>query len=225
MKSSQIALNSYFLLCVLSTIANFLGNDTLLLLTKPLIIPVLFFYYYFKVSKVNLLLSLLLFFSFLGDSIGLLNFDSEIQYILYPFFVCNLIIIFICIRHLEKFKFNIFNIFSIILMFIFLAYLWLSVVDLFEYYDSSLRNKVEIYGTSLFLVVFLASYNLICKVSTANLNMLIFSTCIIISDIFYISYNFQNQLILLNSIHFIAQIFSYYFVVKFFLNKRSQSLF
>lgn len=221
MKPSQIALNIFFLMCVLSIIANFLGNEILLMLTKPIVVPSLFFYYFFKVSKVDFWLCFLLFFSFIGDSIGLLNFDDEINYILYPFFVANLILIIVCIKYFEKFKFNFFNMLSIILVFCFLVYLWLSVVDLFDSYDFSVRNKVEIYGVSLFLLAFLASYNLIWKVNTANINMVICAACLLVSDVFYATYNFQNQLIVLNNIHFIAQILSYYFIVQFFLNKNN----
>jgi len=55
MKTSKIALITYFVCCFIAIIADIFRLEGLTLFTIPLIIPALFFYYYIETKKVNIL--------------------------------------------------------------------------------------------------------------------------------------------------------------------------
>ena len=158
---------------------------------------------------------------FIGDSIGIMNFDKEVYYILVPFFIGNLVLLAMVFQNLERFKFKIFNIASLVILVVFVGYLWYSIVDLFLFHELLIRILIIIYGGLLFFVTVLAGYNLIWKMNNANLFLGIGVTCIVVSDSFYIVYNYQTQLVVLDVLHFLAQVLSYYFVTKYVLTNEA----
>jgi len=222
MKTSKIALFANMTCCFLAIIAGIFKLDTLSLFSIPLIIPFLFFYYYIETTKISVLVSLFLLFNFIGDSMGLMNFENEIYYILPPFFLSNLIMIFLMIKNIEKFKFSIFNCIALTIITISLFYFWNAIVNLFSFNENNIQLKIAIYGFSLIFLAVLASYNVIWRVSNSNIFLMVSATCVLISDIFYVVFNFQNQLIVLNYIHFACQIFSYFFFIKYVLSKEKE---
>ena len=217
MKTSKIALIIYTICCVLAIIADVFRLEALKLFTIPLIIPALFFYYFIEIKKLNFLICLFFLFNFIGDAIGIMNFDNEIKFIMFPFFISNTIIVFLMFKNLEKFKFNFLNIVSLLIIGSFLFYVWLFVIDLFTFSEGSIKIQVIVFGFSLFSMIFLASYNTIWRINISNLYLMVYGTCVLISDVFYITFNFQNQLVILDYIHFTCQIFSYFFFVKYIL--------
>ena len=93
MKTSRVALIIYFICCFLAVVADVLRNETLNLISLPFIIPAISFYYLVETKSKNYLLLLFLLCCFIGDSIGLMNFDNEVYYILVPFFIANLVLL------------------------------------------------------------------------------------------------------------------------------------
>ncbi len=172
MKISKIALIVYFLSCILAIFSIIFEIDALLLVSFPLIIPSVSFYYFVKVKKINFLLCIYLICNFIGESIGMMNFDDEIYYILVPFFLSNIILILMLLKYFEKFKFKIFNIISILIVAGVLIFLWNSIMDIFYFYENGLRLRIFIFAIPLFLVAFIASYNIIWRINNINLFML-----------------------------------------------------
>ena len=109
MKTSKIVLIVYLTCCFLALVGDVFKLDSLQLFTIPLILPSLTFYYFLESKKINFLICLFLALNFIGDSIALMNFDNEINYILVPFFLSNIVMIYIMMRNLERFKFNFIN--------------------------------------------------------------------------------------------------------------------
>lgn len=221
MKASKVALIIYFLCCFLAVLADILRNETLKLVSLPLVIPAISFYYLIETKNKYYLLLLFLFCCFIGDSIGIMNFKNEVYYILVPFFIGNLLLLRMTFQNLERFKFKIFNVLSFIILVLFVGYLWYSIVDLFLFHELLIRILIIIYGGLLFFVTVIAGYNLIWKMNNANLFIGIGVTCIIVSDCFYIVYNYQTQLVVLDVLHFLAQVVSYYFITKYELTKEA----
>lgn len=219
MKTSKIALIVYVSSSILAVIADFIKENSLLLLAVAFIIPSLAFYYIVECKKISFLLCGILAANFIGDSLGLMDFDNEINYLVIPFFISNILLVLLMLQNLEKFKFRILNLISLMILGIFLGFLWYAVVDLFAFENDLIRTAIKVFGVSLFFLAFFASYNVIWRVSIPNLFLMIGATCIMISDIFYVLFNFQNQLFLIDTIHFTAQMFSYYFIVKYVLMK------
>jgi YhhN family len=224
MKFSKVALILYFLCCFIAVLGSFFRDDTLKLISIPIIIPSITFFYLIETQKRNYLLLLFLMCCFVGDALGIMNFENEVYYIIVPFFLANLVLLAMILSKLERFKFKIFNILSLLGLIVLIGYMWFSIVDLFIFHEGIIKILITIYGGLLFFVAILAGYNLIWKMNNTNLFVLIGVTCILISDIFYIVYNFQTQLFVLNVLHFLAQVLSYYFIAKYVLIKEVSNI-
>ncbi len=224
MKTNKIALIAYLSCCFLAIVSNIFKLEWLKLFTLPLVLPALFFYYFTEAKKVNILICLFLLSNFIGDSLGLLNFENELYYIIPPFFISNLLMVIVLIKNIEKVKFNLFNAILLIIIGLFLIYLLSLFLELFSIEESILQIQVEVFGIVLIILVLLASYNIIWKISNSNLFLMMCVSCVLISDIFYLIFNFQNQLFVLNSIHFACQLFSYFFFIKYVLLREQKLL-
>ncbi|MEC4003804.1 hypothetical protein OX283_003985 [Flavobacterium sp. SUN052] len=224
MKTSKIALIVNLACCFLAIIGDIFKLDSLQLFTIPIIIPALAFYYYVETKKISILVCLYLLSNFIGDSIAIMNFDDELKYILLPFFMSNIIMIVIMIINLEKFKLNFINIIAISIVISFLGYMWKIVVELFNFSEGSLQIQVAVFGFSLLLLATLATYNIVWRINNSNLFLMVSSSCVLVSDVFYMIYNFQNQLVVLDSIHFACQMVSYFFFIKYILLKEERTI-
>lgn len=221
MRISKTALITYFIFTIIAIIANIVRNHSLLLVSKPFIVPTIYFYYFVTSKKVDVTFSAAIGFSFLGEAIGIMNFSDEIYYMLFPFFVSNIILFVMSAKSLKRAKFKIENIMVFIIVILFLLYLFWAIVDLFSDANVVLLLEILFYGTSLFLLSCVAIFKLITKMNSANLNLVLFIICLIISGIFYVIYNFKEKLIVLDIFHFILQMISYYFLVNYKLFKEN----
>lgn len=215
MRISKTALIAYFIFTVVAIIANILGSHSLLLISKPFIVPTIYFYYFVTTKKVDTLFSSAMAFSFMGEAIGIMNFSDEIYYMLFPFFVSNIILFVLSVKSLNKTNFKIENIVVFAMVIFLLLYLFWAIVDLFSDANMVLLLEILFYGTSLFILSCVAIFKLITKMNTSNLNLALFVICLIISGIFYVVYNFKEKLIVLDIIHFMLQMISYFFLVNF----------
>lgn len=224
MRTSKIALIVYFFCCIVAIIADIFKSDALMLFAIPLILPSLFFYYYGEINSINILVCLFLASNFIGDSIGLMDFEDELYYIIPPFFISNLLVVIILLKRLEKFKFNFFNVFSLTMIAVFLIYILSMFLELFSVEDVNLEVYVAVFGVLLIILTLLASYNVIWRINTSNLFLMMFACSVLISDVFYLVFNFQNQLVVLDSIHFSCQMVSYFFFIKYILLREKRNL-
>lgn len=215
MRIKKITLLVYFVFTLTAIIANSLTNDSLLLVSKPFVLPAIFFYYFISSKKIDLLFSTAIGFSFLGEAIGLMNFSNEIYYMLFPFFISNILLFVMSVKSFQKSKFKIENSVVFLVVVLLLLYLFWAIVDLFSDASIVLLLEILLYGSSLFILSCVGIFNLITKMNSSNLNFGIFIICLIISGIFYVVYNFKEKLIVLNIIHFSLQMLSYYFLINF----------
>lgn len=223
MKTSKITLYTYFLCCIIAITADIFKFDGITLFIIPLVIPALFFYYYTETKRISILICIFLLSNFIGDFLVLMDFENELYYVIPPFFVSNLIIVIMMIKNIEKFKFNIFNIFSLTIIGLFLTYILSLFLYLFSIEEMSIQIQVAVFGILIIVLVLLASYNIICEINIANLFLMMCASCVLISDVFYLVYNYQNQLQVLDSIHFSCQLFSCFFFIKYILLRESSA--
>jgi len=162
--------------------------------------------------------------NFIGDSIGLFNFENEIYYIIPPFFISNLVMIIVLIKNIEKFKYNLINLIALIIVGLFLSYILYIILDLFAFGEAFIQSQVGIFGILLIILALLSTYNVVWKINTSNLFSMISVSCVLISNTFYIIYNFQNQLVVLNIIHFVCHVFAYLFFVKYVLLREENTI-
>lgn len=220
MKATKITLIFYFFVAGLAILANILNNETLLLLAKPLVVPSIYFYYFINSKKINILFTIAIFWSFIGESIGLMNFENEIFLIIVPFFISNILILFLVIKDKDRFRFKAINVLSMVIILFFLIFTWCSIVELFSSGESNiLLLQIAIYGLSLLVLALFTGYKIISRINYSNISLTIYVTCILISNVFYIIYSYQYAIVALDIIHFSTQMISYYFLVLFMLNR------
>lgn len=226
MKFDKIALLVYVILCIVSIFANIYDFYGLKLLSKSLLIPVLFFYYLDNVNKIDVLSCAYFLFNFIGDSVGLFDFKNEIEYLLIPFFLSNVVLMLILLKPLKKITFSLLSITALFIVVFFLTFLWFEIVDVFTNSEGNLQTKIAIYGISIIVITFLASYTIINKLNIPNLFLLVCVLCILLSDVFYVLNNFQVNLLIFDVIHYSCQIFSYFFFAQFviFRDKNASKL-
>lgn len=215
MRISKLTTIVFFVFVILAIMAKIYDNDTIMLVTKPFIIPTVYFYYFIKTEKISIWFTAAIFLSFIGKGIGLIDFADEIQYLILPFFLSNLILSMMVVKRIQVINYKPINILSMLIMGIFLLYLFFAVVDLFSGSSLILQLQIIFYGCSLLILATLASYNVMNKINLENLNFGIYVICIIVSAIFYIVYNYQEKLVVLDNIHFALQMLSYYFLINF----------
>lgn len=224
MKFDKIALLAYVILCLLSIFANIYDFYGLKLLSKSLLIPVLFFYYLGNVNKIEILSCAYFLLNFIGDSIGIFDFSNEIEILIIPFFLSNVVLTLFLLKPIKKIKVSFLNLLPLLIILFFLTFMWFQIVDVFTFSEGNLQIKIGIYGLSIIVVTFLASYNIINRITFSNLYLLICVLCILLSDIFYVIHNFELEFMLFDIIHYSCQIFSYFFFVQFVIFKDKKSL-
>lgn len=226
MKFDKIALSVYFILCIVSIFANIYDFYGLKLMSKSLLIPVLFFYYLGNIKEIEILPCAYFLFNFIGDSVGLFDFKNEIEYLLTPFFLSNVFLMLILLKPLKKITFSLLSITALFIVVFFLTFLWFEIVDMFTNSEGNLQAKIAIYGISIIVITFLASYTIINKLNVSNLFLLVCVLCILLSDVFYVLNNFQVNILIFDIIHYSCQIFSYFFFAQYviFRDKNASKL-
>jgi|JI10StandDraft_1071094.scaffolds.fasta_scaffold23093_8 hypothetical protein len=222
MKTKQIALILYVLCCLLAVFAMIVKNDMLMLLVKPAIIPAILYYYLAsKTTKFNWILFSVLILNFIGDTIVLLEIKDQTLIIMIPYFFSYLLLFGLTIEDVRKMKFLISGLLIAALIFSFLMYVLYELIQMFKDTNPELIIPVLIYGIVLAVLGCMIAYCYYAKVTAFTFYMLMFALTSIVSDVFYMLFNFIFQISFLNYFEFAAQLFSYYFLVKYFVLRRN----
>jgi hypothetical protein len=222
MRTEKAALILYFIACFCAILALVVGNDLLMLLTKPTVIPAIYFYYLsIKKKKVNLLFASVLFLNFISDTIALLNFADPTILTMFFDLASYLILIKFAVEDLKKMKFEKIPFLVSLVFFIFLLYLLNNLIQLFSYSNPELVVSVAIYGSILALYGAMATYCYSFKNLAVTFFMLITALSCILSDVFYIMFNLIFHFPGFNYFEFGIQLLSYFFMVKYFVLRRN----
>ncbi|MFC4816955.1 MULTISPECIES: hypothetical protein [unclassified Flavobacterium] len=221
MRSVNPALALYVIAGIIFFISSMAGNEYLVFISKP-VVPTAIMFYYWQESdgKVNPWHILVLLFFFVS---GILNLFEDVQALLY-ILILNAFGYGILISHIIKSLFEVKIRFTdkVNLAYIFLMVLFLSClmyVLLFMIFDTSYELYVPmvVYGCILSSLVVLNSilYNL--KHTKADVYLMLTSFCYLMADLFYVVYYYYFDFILFRCLTLMANIVSYYFLVRFFL--------
>lgn len=221
MRSVNPALALYVIAGIIFFISSMAGNEYLVFISKP-VVPTAIMFYYWQESdgKVNPWHILVLLFFFVS---GILNLFEDVQALLY-ILILNAFGYGILISHIIKSLFEVKIRFTdkVNLAYIFLMVLFLSClmyVLLFMIFDASYELYVPmvVYGCILSSLVVLNSilYNL--KHTKADVYLMLTSFCYLMADLFYVVYYYYFDFILFRCLTLMANIVSYYFLVRFFL--------
>lgn len=223
MRTSKVALTLYIVCSILAVVATIIGNETIVLLSKPAVIPAIFFYYLSvkRKRKVDLYFIMVLALSFAGDTIALLKLENETEILMIPFFLSYVLLLKFAIEDVRKMKFNISGILLSVFVFLFLMYILYSLIELFSDMYADLVVPVIIYGIVLGTFVSIAVYCFYSKNSSFTFYLAMAALLSVVSDVFYIMFSLIFHFPSFNYLELTVQLFSYFFIVKYFVLRKN----
>lgn len=223
MDKSRIALSLFVASGFLFLVSIFFQLEILELLAKPIIIPSMLMYYFFELKgrKYDLLFvaSLLLF--FFGDMAHMIDINALYGIGLFLFTMPYLIVIyFITIDLIEFYKREDKKIdFTFLLILIILAGLLYSVLTFVEVESAVELSTYVFLGLQLVVLGVLTSVLYYYESNRQNFFLVLAVSSFIMSDLFFILNKSFYELILFRLINGATQTVSYFFYVKYFLER------
>jgi uncharacterized membrane protein YhhN len=224
MKASIPSLILYFSACVATVLFNLTEQESLLIFAKSMVVPSIFIYYLITNNyKIDLIKTGIFLFSFIGDVFILMKYDHSETGSILSFLIVYLLIIILFVRSFKNVNLNKLGILSLLGVMIIIAYLSITILSLqFEKMKTDF-TVIIIYSIVLSIVICFSVINYIIKSSYAFLNLVIMSICFLLSDVFYILNAFYLSLSTFSLIETLTQVFSYYFMVNYFIeNDKAQ---
>jgi hypothetical protein len=220
MKANTPSLIFYFIACTLVVFFKITENDSLVLYTKSIIVPLIFIYYLitnnYEISWVKVLVFL---FSFVGDLFNLLQFNDAGLGALLSFLFVYLLLLKLVFDDFRYSKLNKGDHIPMLVSFLFIVSICVSILSLnFE------RMKLDfslyiLYGVVLSLLSFFSIVNYLKKANYTFFSMVVMCVCSMISDAFFVINKFYLNLYAFSFIAIFVQVFSYFFMVTYFIEK------
>ncbi len=218
MKLNRPSLILYFTACILVVLFKVLEYDLSVLYIKSTIIPLVFIYYLITNEyKISWTKALVFLFCFIGDIFNLLKFDISPLGSLLSFLIVNLLLLKLSVQDFRRLKFNRRDRFPVFVSFLIIAVVSTSILSLkFEKMKVDLSLYI-IYGIILSLLIFVSIANYIKKPNLTFLNLVVLCICFFVSDVFFLINKFYLSLYAFSFIHIFVQVFSYFFMVTYFI--------
>jgi len=218
MKLNRPSLILYFTACILVVLFKVLEYDLYVLYLKSIIIPLVFIYYLITNEyKISWTKALVFLFCFLGDIFNLLKFDISALGALLSFLMVNLLLLKLSYQDFRRLKFGKSDRLPILVSFFIIAIISTSILSLkFEKMKFDLSLYI-IYGIILSLLIFVSITNYIKKPNFTFLNLLVMCICSMVADVFFLINKFYLSLYAFSFIHIFVQVFSYFFMVTYFI--------
>lgn len=218
MATSKPSLCFYISACFLVVIFKLLGLNSYMLYVKSAIIPSIFIYYFISNNyKISFAKAMIFLFCFIGDIFNLLQFEISPLGALMSFLLVNLLLLKFSFDDLRTLKFDERDRIPIVISLLFILAISISVLSLrYEniVFDFSLYI---IYGIALAILNFVAITNYLKKSNYAFMNLVIFCVGSMISDVFFMINKFYLPLFAFGFIQVSVQVFSYFFMVTYFI--------
>ena len=223
MRTRKVALGLYITASFLAVLATMLGNDILLTLAKPVVIPAILFYYLAikRQQPVSFLFLAVLILNFIGDTIVLLELEDQTTIIMIPYFIAYVILLKFSIEDVRKMKCHISGLLLAGFVFCFLMYIMYALIQLFIDTNRELVIPVIIYGIVLAAFGAIAAYCYYIKNSTFTFYLLMAALLSIVSDVFYMVFSFIFHFSAFYYFEFAVQLISYFFIVKYFVLRKN----
>lgn len=220
MKASTPSLIMFFVASVLAILFKVLEYASLVLYAKSIIIPSLFIYYLVANNyRLTLTKALIFLLCFMRDVFVLLNSkESALGSFLCILFV-YMVLLKLSLKDFRDSKINFNDSASILVIALLIGSICYSVLNLkLEKLDFSFSLYI-LFGVVLSLLSIVIITNYIKNESYAFVNAMMMCVCFIITDIFFVLYNFYYKLYVFSLISVVTQVLSYFFMVKYFLVK------
>jgi hypothetical protein len=225
--SKNPAIYLYLISGLLFLLAILFQNEEFLLVTKPIIIPSILYYYYIETKgRINnfFVLSLILF--FIGDMLFLINFDDFYIIGLIIFLLPYLFVIHFLYQDIKEIiakRKNRKIDFTFIIILLILVNLLVTVLNALE--DESLVEEVFflLFGIELVAMGVMSAVIYFHSSIKRNFYLAITVVAFILSDLFFILNKNVQNLLVFELINGLAQTASYFFYVKYFLERNKKN--
>jgi len=224
MNTNKITLGVFAAVCILALYALICDDETILLLTKPFIIPIVYFYYFINAQKISIPFTIALFCCYVGESVVMLELNNGLLAVMIPFFIAYLFFFKLGFDNLRKYKFKKSTTLPLVISYFFILYLNYSFLKLLSNNFETFVFPFFIYGVALSANCFVAIYNLNHRMTNANIYFLLSSVCFTISDVFYVLYHYQLRLEVFNFFDSALQSMCYLFLVFFMINNEKKTI-
>lgn len=220
MKPETPSLLLYFFSCVAAVSFNAMGDYTSAIYSKGVLVPSIFIYYLITNNyKIDLLKILIFIFSFCGEVYFLIDNTYTEMIPIVSFLLVYIFILKYVISDFKKIKLYKKDFSPILIAVLLILILFCSILNLqFERMEIDF-SLIVIYSSVLAFLSFLSFACFISKPSYSFLNLILMSTCFIISDIFYMLDNFYFTLSTFRILGSSTQVLSYYFLVTYFIEQ------
>jgi hypothetical protein len=220
MKSIVPSLVVYFTAVFLVLLSIIIDNETLELLSRPVVLPALLYYYFSRSNhRIKELFVVCILFCFLGEIIILLYNNTKFVWEIFVFF-CSYLILIKSGLDTINFKKILFQnlVISIVVLFL-LCFLLFSILDLINEIHIDMYLMYLFFGLILVTLFCVSLLNYFTRPTTSSLYFAAMALCILLSDVFFSFYQFIDKMLVFKCINVFFQLISYYFMVCYFIER------
>ena len=217
MKVSTPSLIFYFFVCALTIFFSLMGDDMSAIYAKSIVVPSIFIYFFIENNyRLDVKKAFIFLLSFIGEIYYILDNNLTEITPMICFMLVYILLILMMLRNLDSFKFIKEKSMQIVLVVLLICGFMLTILNLkFEDVQFNFSYFI-VYSIVLGVVTLLTFTNFILKPSYSFFNLVLMSICFVFSDVFYLIHNFYFPLTAFKVLGISTQVFSYYFMVKYF---------
>lgn len=225
MKANIPSLIIYILAAAAALIFSLIGDNLLLTYAKAIVVSSAFIYYFitnnYKIEITKIIIFIL---SFIGEIIVLLENKNAIVIMIFCFLTVYSILLKNIVNDFLKMKIQKKDFTNILVSTILIILLIVMVLSLkLEKVDFSFSIFV-VYAIVIGLLCVLSTISYIKKNTSVFLNLVLMAYCFLISDIFFVLNYFYLSLSALHATAVLTQVLSYFFMVRYFLERDKEAL-
>ncbi|MDN3673739.1 lysoplasmalogenase family protein [Flavobacterium branchiarum] len=225
MKANTPSLILYFLSLTFAIIFDFLEEDFIGMYAKAIVVPSIFIYYLITTNyKINLIQGLIFALCFTGEVFSLMEVDATEFGSLFCFLSVYLLFLKLIFDDNRKIKLRKNDILPVAIVVLFILYLLISVLGLQYEKIKEYHFIYTVYGIVLSMLGCISFISYISKGTYLTLLLTIMTACFIFSDVFFIFNQSFDHSIVLVLIRDVTQMLAYYFMVRYFIQKRIENI-
>jgi hypothetical protein len=225
MKANTPSLILYFLALTFAIIFDFLKEDFIGMYAKAIVVPSIFIYYLITTNyKISLIQGFIFAFCFTGEVFNLMEVEATELGSLFCFLSVYLLFLRLIYDDYRKIKLRKNDLLPVGIVVVFILYLLISVLGLQYEKVNEYHLIYTIYGIVLSILGCVSFISYITKGTYLTLLLTLMTACFIFSDIFFIFNQSFDHSIVLVLIRDVTQMLAYYFMVRYFIQKRIENI-
>lgn len=220
MKTSQKVLMLYLLVGVMFIMGSILDLELLTTISTVLLVPVLIVYYRYKAQKWFLAMVVVLLLFYLRDLFMLQDFNLNLQPVIWLFGAAVFIIYIFALTSLQSSKVHLVEVFSLLIMYGFLAFLFFTIAELVPQVVPSYKVVAYTYLLLLTLLLALTFTQYLIKSHYASLWLMLASASLLVSELSLFFQVYVVSDISVTVFYPLFHVLAYYALIEHALHRR-----